>query len=287
MPAAVRRARSQPSGSAHVTIALGRSGSGRPIRSRKRGRQPDRVVVQLARIERGEQRERRLGADERLPRRRHVEAAWRPRRARPRGRSTTTTDRRRRTSPRTAAACRPRGAPTRVEERDARAARTATCRRGRSRASKSDAATGSHPTAWVASHSVRAPARRAAATMAAASATSPVADCTSENATSAVLGADLVGERGERDGCARARPRPEWTNGRTIDEKSPSAMSTSAPIGSDAGDERRRHRRLRSDRDAVRRDADERREVAARALDGGRVGGGDPGGPRPRHPDRR
>ena len=30
------------------------------------------------------------------------------------------------------------------------------------------------------------------------------------------------------------RPRPEWTNGSTIDEKSPSAISTSEPSGSAA-----------------------------------------------------
>ena len=99
MPAVVSRARSQPSGSAHVTIALARCGAASPIRSRNAVAEPRRVIVQLARVERREQRERGLGADEGLPRGGDVEAPGIRRRGRRRRRSTTSTGRRRRTSP--------------------------------------------------------------------------------------------------------------------------------------------------------------------------------------------
>ncbi len=98
-------------------------------------------------------------------------------------------------------------------------------------ASKTDASTGSQPTAWVASHSVSAPCCAAAVTMAAASATSPVADCTTEKATRAVLGRTCAA-RSRRGAVRTTRPRPECTKGSTIDENSPSGTSTSAPSGS-------------------------------------------------------
>ena len=147
------------------------------------------------------------------------------------------------------------------------------------RASKSDAATGSQPTAWVASQSVRAPARRAAATMAVGIRHLAGRRLHERERDERGVGA-RPRRRGRESGAVRTRrPRPEWTNGSTIDEKSPSATSTSAPSGSGGGDERGGDRRLRADRDAVRGDADERREVRAGALDGGRVARRDPVGP--------
>ena len=69
--------------------------------------------------------------------------------------------------------------------------------------------------------------------MAAASATAPVADCTIENATSAVSGR-IDSASASRGTVRTRRSRPAWRKGRTIDENSHSGRSTSEPTGSDA-----------------------------------------------------
>ena len=102
-----------------------------------------------------------------------------------------------------------------------------------SRASTREASTGIHPTACVASHTVRAPTRAAAAPMASRSATSPEPDCTSEKATRSVSAA--ISSARVRSGTARtSMPRPAWTKGSTSEENSSSGTSTRAPLGSAA-----------------------------------------------------
>ncbi|BDZ56071.1 hypothetical protein GCM10025870_31440 [Agromyces marinus] len=91
---------------------------------------------------------------------------------------------------------------------------------------------GIHPVAWVVSTSVSAPASRAAVRTDAASATSPVADCTSENATSHVVG--RISSARLASGTWRTRRSPRARNGATTELKSPSTHSTSAPAGADA-----------------------------------------------------
>ena len=100
--------------------------------------------------------------------------------------------------------------------------------------SNREASTGSHPSACVRSAKLSAPVRAHAASTASASACSPVADCTSENATShvrssiasasAVRGTSLT--RTPLFACA-------W-KGATMDAKSPSTQTTSAPSGAEA-----------------------------------------------------
>jgi hypothetical protein len=80
--------------------------------------------------------------------------------------------------------------------------------------------------------STSAPTARAAAVTDAASAISPVADCTSENATSHVDGVTASASRSS--GTWRTSRSPCARNGATTELKSPSTTTMRAPAGADA-----------------------------------------------------
>jgi hypothetical protein len=117
------------------------------------------------------------------------------------------------------------------------------------RASTRVASTGIQPTACVASHTVRAPTRAAAATIASISATSPEADCTSENATRAVSGEIASAS------CARSGAHADATAGmheRQHERRElvfgDEHLRARVDPGGEKGD---LHRRLRPDRDPI------------------------------------
>ena len=95
---------------------------------------------------------------------------------------------------------------------------------------------------------------------ASASATSPVADCTSENATSAVLIGDRVGERSEGHG-AHPDAAPGVHEGQHDRGEVALGAQHLGAVGKGRGDEADEHGRLRADRHAVDGDADESGEV--------------------------
>ena len=100
--------------------------------------------------------------------------------------------------------------------------------------SKAPASTGSQPTAWVRSTSVRVPCAAAAARIASRSARAPSADWTAETATRVV--SSPMASASRCSGASRTRtPRPAWArNGKLTDVNSPSAHKTSLPEGSEA-----------------------------------------------------
>jgi hypothetical protein len=94
------------------------------------------------------------------------------------------------------------------------------------------ASTGCTPADCVTSQKVRTPWRAAAAVMASTSATSPVADCTCENTAIQVFASRASASSAR--GTERTVMSSRWRNGKTMELKSPWAISTVAPGGTAA-----------------------------------------------------